>query len=229
MGQYYNPVISSPDSLALNMDAANVRSYAGSGNTWLDLSAYSNSGDLTSVTFGGSGATSAIVFNGTTSLVNLGSTNGGNVTTAWTLESWIRPTTTGEGSSGRVYQHSTGSLTGFICSLSGTSPGNLRLDTYAVSGFSAVLSNCVTLNTWQQVVWAFSPGSVTFYVNGASVGTSSITSPSSYTGSDFIGNNSAAATNTFDGSISIVRLYRNTLTADEVLQNFNAHRGRYSI
>lgn len=229
MGQYYNPVISSPDSLALNMDAANVRSYAGSGNTWLDLSAYSNSGALTSVTFGGSGATSAIVFNGTTSLVNLGSTNGGNVTTAWTLESWIRPTTTGEGSSGRVYQHSTGSLTGFICSLSGTSPGNLRLDTYAVSGFSAVLSNCVTLNTWQQVVWAFSPGSVTFYVNGASVGTSSITSPSSYTGSDFIGNNSAAATNTFDGSISIVRLYRNTLTADEVLQNFNAHRGRYSI
>lgn len=228
MGQYYNPVISNPDSLALNMDAANVRSYAGSGNTWLDLSAYSNSGALTSVTFGGSGATSAIVFNGTTSLVNLGSTNGGNVTTAWTLESWIRPTTTGEGSSGRIFQHSSGSLTGFICSLSGTSPGNLRLDTYPAST-SAVLSNCVTLNTWQQVVWAFSPGSVTFYVNGASVGTSSITSPSSYTGSDFIGNNSAAATNTFDGSISIVRLYRNTLTADEVLQNFNAHRGRYSI
>jgi hypothetical protein len=229
MGQYYNPVISNPDSLALNMDAANVRSYAGSGNTWRDLSAYSNSGALTSVTFGGSGATSAIVFNGTTSVVNLGTPNGANVTTAWTLESWIRPTTTGEGSAGRVYQHSTGSLTGFICSLSGTSPGNLRLDTYAVSGFSAVLSNCVTLDAWQQVVWAFSPGSVTFYVNGASVGTSSITSPSSYTGSDFIGNNSAAASNTFDGSISIVRLYRNTLTAAEVLQNFNAHRSRYGI
>ena len=228
MGQYYNPVISSPDTLALNMDVANSRSYAGSGNTWFDLSAYSNSGALTSVTFGGSGATSALVFNGTTSLVNLGTPNGGNVTTSWTLESWIRPTTSGEGSAGRVYQHSTGSLTGFICSLSGTSPANLRLDTYAVGGNNAVLSNCVTLNTWQQVVWAFSAGSVTFYVNGSSVGTSSITSPSSYTGSDYIGNNSGA-TNTFNGSISLVRLYRNTLTAAEVLQNFNAHRGRYGI
>jgi hypothetical protein len=228
MGQYYNPVISSPDTLALNMDAANVRSYAGSGNTWFDLSAYSNSGALTSVTFGGSGATSALVFNGTTSLVNLGTPNGGNVTSSWTLESWIRPTTSGEGSAGRVYQHSTGSLTGFICSLSGTSPANLRLDTYAVSGFNAVLSSCVTLNSWQQVVWAFSAGSVTFYVNGAAVGTSSITTPSSYTGSDYIGNNSGA-TNTFNGSISLVRLYRNTLTAAEVLQNFNAHRSRYGI
>lgn len=228
MGQYYNPVISSPDTLALNMDAANARSYAGSGNTWFDLSAFSNSGALTSVTFGGSGATSALVFNGTTSLVNLGTPSGGNVTTSWTLESWIRPTTSGEGSAGRVYQHSTGSLTGFICSLSGTSPANLRLDTYAVTGFNAVLSSCVTLNTWQQVVWAFSAGSVTFYVNGSSVGTSSITSPSAYTGSDYIGNNSGA-TNTFNGSISLVRLYRNTLTAAEVLQNFNAHRSRYGI
>lgn len=228
MGQYYNPVIASPDTLALNMDAANTRSYAGSGNTWFDLSAYSNSGALTSVTFGGSGATSALVFNGTTSLVNLGTPSGGNITTSWTLESWIRPTTSGEGSAGRVYQHSTGSLTGFICSLSGTSPANLRLDTYAISGFNAVLSSCVTLNTWQQVVWAFSAGSVTFYVNGSSVGTSSITSPSAYTGSDYIGNNSGA-TNTFNGSISLVRLYRNTLTAAEVLQNFNAHRSRYGI
>jgi hypothetical protein len=228
MGQYYNPVIANPDLLALNMDAANRRSYAGSGNTWFDLSAFSNSGALTSVTFGGSGATSALVFNGTTSLVNLGTPNGANVTTAWTLESWIRPTTSGEGSAGRVYQHSTGSLTGFICSLSGTSPANLRLDTYAVSGFNAVLSSCVTLNTWQQVVWAFSAGSVTFYVNGASVGTSSITSPSAYTGSDYIGNNSGA-TNTFNGSISLVRLYRSTLTAAQVLQNYNAHKSRYGL
>ena len=212
------------------MDAANTRSYAGSGNTWFDLSAYSNSGVLTSVTFGGSGATSALVFNGTTSLINLvGSTKGGNVTTEWTVESWIKPTTAGEGNSGRIFQHSPGGGTGFICSLSGsTSPVNLRLDTYP-AGQPAVLSSCVTLNSWQQVVWAFSPGSVTFYVNGASVGTSSITSPSSYTFTDYIGNSSGSAGNTFDGSISLVRLYRNTLTAAEVLQNFNAHRGRYGI
>jgi hypothetical protein len=229
MGQYYNPVIASPDTLALNMDAANTRSYAGSGNTWFDLSAYSNSGALTSVTFGGSGATSALVFNGTTSLINLGSTNGGNVTTAWTVESWIKPTTAGENNAGRIFQHSPGGGTGFICSLDNSAVTNgIQLNTYAISGFSARIGNCITNNSWQQVAWAFSPGSVTFYVNGASVGTSSITSPSSYTSTDYIGNNSGAV-NTFDGSISIVRLYRNTLTATEILQNFNAHRSRYGI
>jgi hypothetical protein len=229
MGHHFNPIVPSFDTLALYVDAANTRSYSGSGNTCYDLSAYNNSGALTSVTFSGSGGTGAFVFNGTTSLINLGTTNGGNVTSSWTLESWIKPTTSGEGSAGRVFQHSSGSLTGFICSLSGTSPANLRLDTYAVSGFSAVLSNCVTLNSWQQVVWAFSAGSVTFYVNGAAVGTSSITSPSSYTGSDFIGNNSASATNTFDGSIGVVKLYRNTLTADQILKNYNILKKRYGL
>ena len=229
MGHHFNPIITSLDTLALNIDAANTRSYSGSGNTCYDLSLNNNSGALTSVTFSGSGGTGAFVFNGTTSLINLGSTVGGNVTTSWTLESWIKPNTSGEGSAGRIYQHSSGSLTGFICSLSGAaSPVNLRLDTYAVSGFSAVFSSCVTLNSWQQVVWAFSPGSVTFYVNGAAVGSSSITSPSAYTGSDYIGNNSGA-TNTFDGNIGVVRLYRNTLTAAQILKNYNSLKKRYGL
>ena len=229
MGQYYNPVISSPDTLALNIDAANTRSYPGTGNTCYDLSLYNNSGALTSVTFVGSGGTGAFVFNGTTSLINLGATNGGNVTTAWTLESWIKPTTAGEGNSGRIFQHSSGSLTGFICSLDNSAVSNgIQLNTYAVSGFSARVGNCITNNSWQHVVWAFSPGSVTFYVNGTAIGTSSITSPSSYTSADYIGNNSGA-TNTFDGSISIVRLYRNTLTATQIRKNYNSLKNRYGL
>jgi hypothetical protein len=227
MGQYYNPYISSYETMCLNIDAANDRSYPGSGNTCYDVSSFNNVGALTSVSFAGSGGTETFVFNGTTSLINLGSTIGGNVTTAWTLESWINPTTTGEGSSGRVFQHSSGSTTGFICSLSGsTSPVNLRLDSYPANT-SVTLQSCVTLGSWQQVAWAFSPGSVTFYVNGAAVGTSSITSPSSYTGSDYIGNNSGA-TNTFNGNIGIVRLYRNTLSAAEIKNNYDAFKGRYS-
>jgi hypothetical protein len=229
MGHHFNPVITSLDTIALNIDAANTRSYPGTGNTCYDLSLYNNSGALTSVTFAGSGGTGAFVFNGTTSLINLGTTNGGNVTTAWTLESWIKPTTAGEGNSGRVFQHSSGSISGFICALdnSGVSNG-VQLNTYAISGFSARIGNCITNGSWQQVVWAFSPGSVTFYVNGAAVGTSAITSPSSYTSTDYIGNNSGA-TNTFDGSIGVVRLYRSTLTASQILKNYNSIKKRYGL
>ena len=42
MGHYYNPVISSPDSLVLNIDAANPRCYAGAGNTCYDLTVTNN-------------------------------------------------------------------------------------------------------------------------------------------------------------------------------------------
>ena len=229
MGHHFNPVISSIDSLALNIDAANTRTYPGTGNTCYDLSLYNNQGALTSVTFAGSGGTGAFVFNGTTSLIDLGVTNGGNVTTSWTVESWIKPTTAGEGNAGRIFQHSPGGGVGFICSLDNSSVANgMQLNTYAIVGFSARIGNCITNGSWQQVVWAFSPGSVTFYVNGASVGTSSITSPSSYTSTDYIGNNSGA-NNTFDGSISIVRLYRNTLTATQIRKNYNSLKNRYGL
>lgn len=229
MGQYYNPVISTPDTLALNMDAANPRCYPGTGNTCYDLSIANNIGSLTSVTFAGSGGTSTFVFNGLTSLINLGSSSGRNQTTSWSLEAWIKPTSAGENGSGRIYQHSTGSISGFICSLDNSLGTNgIKLNTYAVAGFTVRVGNCITLNSWQHVVWSFSPGSVTFYVNATAIGTSSVTSPTSYTSTDYIGNDSAGG-NTFDGSISVVRLYGNTLTAAEVLQNFNAHRSRYGI
>jgi hypothetical protein len=229
MGQFYNPTITSYESLCLNVDAANVRSYPGSGTNWSDLSTFNNLGTLTSCTFAGSGGTAAIVFNGTTSLVNLGTTNGGNVTTSWTCEAWIYPVGYGEGNAGRIFQHSTGSLTGFIFSLDNSAvTAGLQLNTYAVSGFSARIGNCITLNEWQQVALSFSSGTATFYVNGSSIGSSSITSPSSYTSTDYIGNNSGA-TNTFNGSIAIVRLYRSSLSAADIKNNYDSFKGRFSF
>ena len=229
MGQYYNPVISSPDTLVLNIDAANFRSYAGSGNTCYDLSARNNRGTLTSVTFAGSGGTGAFVFDGLTSTINLGTTNGGNQTTSWTIESWIKPNTAGEGSAGRIFQHSSGSLTGYICALDNSAVSNgIKLNTYAVGGFTVRVGNCITNGSWQQVVWAFSPGSVTFYVNGAAIGTSATTSPASYTGSDYIGND-PGGTSTFDGNIGIVRFYGNTLNAAEIRKNYNSLKKRYGL
>lgn len=228
MGQFYNPSITSYELLCLNVDAANVRSYPGSGNTWLDVSTFNNIGALTSCTLTGSGGTLALTFDGATSLVNLGTTNGGNVTTSWTCEAWIYPTGYGEGNAGRVFQHSSGSLTGFIFSLDNSAvTAGLQLNTYATSGFSARIGNCITLNAWQQVALSFSSGTATFYVNGASIGSSSITSPSSYTGNDFIGNNSGA-TNTFAGNIAIVRLYGSSLTAAQIKDNFDSFKGRFS-
>ena len=229
MGHYYNPIISSPDTLVLNIDAANSRSYPGTGNTCYDLSLRNNRGTLSSVTFAGSGGTGTFVFDGLTSSINLGTVSGGNQTTSWTIESWIKPNSAGEGSSGRIFQHSSGSLTGYICALDNSAVSNgIKLNTYAVGGFTVRIGNCITNGVWQQVVWAFSPGLVTYYVNGTAIGSSSTTSPASYTGNDYIGND-PGGTSTFDGSIGVVRLYGNTLTALEIRKNYNSLKARYGL
>ena len=229
MGHHFNPVITGLDSLALNIDAANTRCYPGTGNTCYDLSLNNNRGTLSSVSFAGSGGTGAFVFDGLVSSINLGTTIGGNQTTSWTLESWIKPNSAGEGSAGRIFQHSSGSVSGFICSLDNSGVTNgIKLNTYAIAGFTVRIGNCITNGIWQQVVWAFSPGLVTYYINGASIGSSATTSPTSYTGSDYIGND-PGGTSTFDGSIGVVRFYGNTLTAAQILKNYNSLKKRYGL
>jgi hypothetical protein len=53
------------DGLVLNLDAAKVDSYPGTGTTWRDLSGNNNNGTLTNgPTFSGIGKQAAIVFDG---------------------------------------------------------------------------------------------------------------------------------------------------------------------
>ena len=228
MGHYHNPQVSVLDNLAFYYDAANLRSYPGSGSVWSDLSNYASSGSMSGTAFSDVSGISSIWFNATTSSVNVG-TNGQNVTTQWSIEAWIRPSGYGENNTGRIYQHSSGSLTGFIYSIdnSGTTAG-LSLNTYAVSGFTVRYPNIVDLNVWQQHVITFSSGTVTWYKNGAALGTSSTTSPSAFNSDSYIGN-SSAGDRTFDGNISVVKMYRNILSANEIKKNFNALKSRFGL
>jgi len=228
MGHYHNPQVSSLDNLAFYFDAANLRSYPGSGSVWSDLSYYANTGTMSSTAFSTVPYTSSIWFDGITSSINVGS-NGQNVTSSWSLDCWINPRGYGENNTGRIYQHSSGSLTGFIFSIdnSGTTAG-LSLNTYAVSGFTVRFPNIVTLNEWQNFTITFSSGTVTWYKNGASLGTSSITTPSAYTSDSYIGN-SSAGDRTFDGNISIVKLHRNVQSASAIHKNYNALKKRYGL
>ena len=215
--------------IALYIDSANLRCYPGTGVTATDLSSYNNVGSLTSITQSGAGATSGLLFNGSSSVIGLGTGNGLNISTAWTVEAWINPKSFGELDSGRIFQNSSGSLTGFIFSLDNSqTTAGLQLNTYAVAGFSVRFGNCINLEQWQQVAISLNSGTATFYVNGASIGSSSITSPSAYTGNKYIGNTSTAS-NTFDGRIGILRVYRYVLSSTQILQNYNATKGRYGL
>ena len=90
------------------------------------------------------------------------------------------------------------------------------------------------MNTWNQVVLQTLPSTtMKLYTNGA------------YKGDSFVGGNMPATLpNTanpiilggvtwipryFSGRIAIVRLYNRALSANEILQNYNALRGRFGL
>ena len=60
------------DSLLIHLDASVLRSYSGSGNTWLDLSGNNNHGYLVNTpTFNSSGPASNFSFNGTDEYIDI--------------------------------------------------------------------------------------------------------------------------------------------------------------
>jgi hypothetical protein len=230
MGLGHSPGTKYFDEIAFFYDSSNPRSFSGTGSTWFDISNSSTHSSISNLIHSGFGRTATtFVFNAISSVVNLGTNTRKNVTTVWTLDFWINPSGYGQNNLGRVYQHSGGSLTGFIVSVdNANNTAGLTLNTYAIAGFSAKCANVVALNTWQNFTLSFDSGVVTWYKNGASLGTSSITSPSSYTSDSYVGN-SPAGTNTFAGHIGMIKLYRKALTAGDVLQNYHSYKGRYGL
>jgi hypothetical protein len=84
---------------------------------------------------------------------------------------------------------------------------------------------------WHHVVGTYdrSISTARIYVDGILRNTNSsiITGPTSNTQSLLVG--SRFGTAGFSGSISVVKIYNRSLTAQEVQQNFNTLKGRYGI
>jgi hypothetical protein len=121
----------------------------------------------------------------------------------------------------------------------GKTYGNYRLSVTS-SGYSFRLdSNNITTNAgnpvvgeWQHVVTTWEPSTSTarVYVNG--VLEQSVTDATvdwTYTSANFQLGNSPGENYHFNGTIPAARVYSKTVTAAEVLQNFNASRDRFKI
>lgn len=93
---------------------------------------------------------------------------------------------------------------------------------------SAASSNISTSN-WAQIVGTYTSGSKKIYVNGVEVAsdTSSGTIATNAGGMTVGSYNSGGYF--YNGNIGVVRVYNRALSANEVIQNFNATRGRYGV
>ena len=223
MGLAHSPRIVT-DNLVLALDAANTKSYDGSGTTWTDLSGKGNNGTISGATHT-SGAGGYFDFDGTNDYVSHSNdsfvSNGGA-----TLESWFNIDTLSADRT--LINHS-----GFsYFNLLRTSNNKIRLEYKSTSADNTQLFSTSTISTgsWYYVVGVVNSTGARIYINGElDASNSTPQNLGTVSSTLYVGGYNTNSLYRFDGKIAVAKRYDKPLTAAEVLQNYNALRGRFGV
>ena len=228
----YNPRTVT-DGLVLGLDAANTKSYPGSGTTWTDLSGLGNNGTLTNGPTYSSSNGGSIVFAGDNDFINCGS--GLALSGSWTISAFVRSSVPSAAQS--IISRSGDASTSFTqnYSLYIQSDNKFYCQSSADSYKRASSTTTMTTNTWYYVTGLYNSTSkiISIYINGNLEGSSTAlvgNPPTAGTQYATLGaNDGLTAANRLTGNIAQASIYNRALTAAEVRQNFNALRSRFSI
>lgn len=226
MGLSHSPRIVT-NGLMMCLDAANVKSYPGSGTAFNDLSGLGRSGTLTN---GPTFSNNSIVFDGTDDHVNCG-TSSVAFTGDISVFAWIYPTSFTSTFTLIISKWFSPDASDFHFALrSNIGDGtNIRLNLFTTSNSDLYGSTTFLINNWYHVGFTLvNGGLLTFYKNGIADGTTSGVSRTPQSSSLLIAD-ARGPTYNFTGRIPQVSMYNRALSAAEVSQNFNALRGRYGI
>jgi hypothetical protein len=203
----------------LYLDAAQLRSYSGSGATWTDLSGNSRNGTLNNTPTFNTANGGSIVLNGTNQWIAFGSAI--NTNAAFTLEFWVQRTSN---TTPTLFSGTTAS--GYLqIRMADTNISLVRSFVAELGNFG--VGSATLLNTIYQVVVTRTGSSYVAYTNGVQRGT--LTTTQTYTTTNTtIGINSSNS-EPFTGRIYRFRHYDRVLTATEILNNYNAIKSRFGL
>jgi hypothetical protein len=211
--------IETTDLLVLHLDAANTRSYPGSGNTVYDLSGSGNTSALTNGPTYLSSNLGAFVLDGSNDYILVNSQANILSKTAYTKIAFIYisnfSTVNNIISGGFSGQHAFWMF------------GTDKLNAGHNGSWNTVVgATSISLNTWYFAAVTYSDSTGwKLYLNGREDGTSASTT--TFTGNQEISIGSYSTANNFTGRIASVQVYNRALTATEIFQNYHATKGRY--
>ena len=222
------------DGLTLNLDAGFLPSYPRNGTTAYNLG-NSIDGTLTNTPSFSSDNGGTWRFDGTDEYISLGPSNniGWDVDNL-TLEVWIKSADTGGGSNQwcafigtrygkdiQIGRYSNGRNLGILAT---TNNSNINLPDSGVEVFD---------QQWHHCICVFDEGIFYVYVDGILEQTYSNRAGQSLTPSNSTfgvgGSPHPSSPRFFDGDIPIARIYNKSLSATEVLQNYNAQKSRFGL
>ncbi len=224
----------------LNLDAGNTSSYPGTGTLWTDLSGNNNNGTLVnSPTFDPANGGS-IVFDGTNDYVNiinpsiLQSQN-------FSISVWINPSAATNVITSLIdFDHASTLRQGWVIQSSDATTNRYYYLAYwdgtnfqpsdGAPGMGVQTTNFI----WQNLTYIKNGTSVIGYLNGVQLYTATASNATvSYLPNRNLAIGKVISTTvgnrSYNGKVSTTQIYNRALSATEVLQNFNATKGRFGL
>jgi hypothetical protein len=213
------------NGLILSLDAANSKSYQSGSTTWYDKSGYNNNGTLTNGPTYNSANGGSIVFDNIDDYATASSSAFTFGTGDFTLDVWVKPLSfTGYGHMLSLPDQTTFTLKFDTVN---DSPGGGIIYYYPYTNYGNTPLWKATVNTWYNITLVRFYNVGYTYLNGSFTGNSGAFNNNITTQNLFIhkGNGGEYASS----QIATIKMYNRALSATEVLQNYNATKGRFNL
>lgn len=221
MGIAYNTSIVT-DGLVLCLDAANKKSYPGTGTTWSDLSGNGNNGTIVNATFTSDLSTNTFNFTSGTTYIDI--PNNLQYVTQFSAGGWFKSL----GTPGSGYHILLG---GDSLEISMPTSGEIRTGVTTSNGrFVSNHGLGIVDGKWHFLSMTFDGTSKRSFIDGVFVGAQAVTGTlQNIFANRRIGVYGSQTIYFTNGYISNVFVYNRSLSDTEIQQNFNALRGRYGV
>jgi hypothetical protein len=226
------------DGLVFALDASDKNSYVSGSTSWFDLSANNLSGSLFNGPVFNSGSGGNIVFDGIDDYCRTTPTPislRGN--SSFTVEGWFRRN--GSWSGGATWGIGGDASQGGINSYNGGA-NLISIDLWGTSTYST--GQTYSLTDWKHAVWTYNGGGFTtsniiIYINTVPYTGANLTVNRGGSGTPNINTNgivlarAGTVENNYYSKVTIAnfKIYSRVLSADEVLQNYNATKTRFGL
>jgi hypothetical protein len=233
MGTSYNPKIIT-NGLILNLDAANKKSYIGSGSSWVDLTKNKLNASITGCTYN-SGNGGSLVYNGTTSTYVTIPDSTTIRTQNFTIAAWVK--FAGFNSFNGIIckpqntNNWTSPYTSFLMRIDGSTSFNTSIGsntTYSGTTTAYTFSTGIFYN----LVMTYDGATIKGYINNSLITNANVAYTINYTSIALLIGATGGGTpygETLNGNMYLASMYNRALSASEVLQNYNATKGRFGL
>jgi hypothetical protein len=214
------------DGLIIYLDANNTSSYAGTGSTWYDLSGNSRHASLiSSPSYEGFGRGKYLSFDGSTNYATIPYTITDNLIT---VSFWYYSKIFSANSSlDALISNFTSGISGFDVRLNSSTTINLAI---VIDGSQSQINiSTITNNTWYHVAFTYDGATVKTYLDAV------FKSSTNVIGTRANGTQICIGTSAYDTNrkatcgVPQVMIYNRALSDAEILQNYNATKGRYIV